>query len=293
VDAPSPSLTQAPVPHAPPRWLNVERVGLAAMLWPAVAVAAFVGPWIAVHGQYHAMEGLALAGWLALQVPLAWIALRFLDLRSPRAPRRGATLAGLLTAMLCGVLQTVPLSLCLGSAILLVAPSASIYSSEDMAIAMFCCAVAFPLGLWQGLLASAIFAHRRSPLDGVTRAVTRIGVRLAIPHVLLWTAIALLGGVLAHAAWLVPAALLPLAAVVFARARIAAQRRWLERVEAGAVRGWRVVDASHHPPETLARIAEEEEAEEPEARVLVATREPEAPFRDAEVEVPVAIVKNH
>jgi hypothetical protein len=273
--------------------MNVERVGLAAMLWPAVAVAAWGGTWIALDGQYRAMEGLALAGWLALEVPLAWVALRFLNLRSPRTARRGAALAGLLTAVLCGVLQTVPLSLCMGLAILLVAPSASIDSAHDMAMAVFFCAVAFPLGLWQGLLASAVFEHRRSPLDGVTRVITRIGVRLAVPHVLLWSAIALLGGMFARAAWLVPAALLPVAAVVFARSRIAAQRRWLEQVEAGAVRGWRVVDASHHPPETLARIAEEEEAEEPEARVLVATREPEAPFRDAEVEVPVAIVKNH
>ncbi len=92
--------------------------------------------------------------------------------------------------------------------------------------------------------------------------------------------------------WTLVAVGLPLAAVVWGVVRQRRWRRWLESVAAGQVPGWAVVDEVPRDVSQLAPVV----AGPPvrvapaKARVLVWTQATHSPFREAQVEMPLALV---
>ena len=147
-------------------------------------------------------------------------------------------------------------------------------------------------GAWQWSVAEVAIASRREPAhDAVDAAVRSLAAALATSHPALWIVMAIMGGDTPSAStlWMITAGLLPAAAASPSVLRLLARKRWVARVAAGLVEGWRVEEAAAFsdvaglvplgPSWIVGRPA-----------VLVATSRAAGPFRAAGRGVPVALV---
>jgi hypothetical protein len=167
--------------------------------------------------------------------------------------------------------------------------------SPDLAIAAFVLALslASPVVLLQGaLVAIAQRVLRRPGHDSRERVlVTTAACAAAMGAV--WPLGWLVGSREAATfpwAWTVVTVGVPVAGVAWAVARQIGWRRWLQAVAKGEIAGWAIVDHTARDVSTLAPVLASTASQGARTRVLVWTQPTATPFREAEMEVPVALV---
>lgn len=272
---PDPRLRRPPGPAA---WLNARRITAAGVFWPFLLLAVVAVP--ATGRADHApwLTAALTAGVLALHALGSWWA------SGARSVERGV----LRTLLLHG------LGIWAGTVALAAIPRGltveDVFMGFMVAIGLTT-VLAIPHGI---LLATAQRTLRRPGHDTRERVLVATGLAGALltsswpvaslldpasfgPFPVAWTLLAVAG---------------PLAAVVWGVTRRVGWRRWLRAVEAGEIAGWAVVDQS---PRDLSRlvpvVAGPRIALRPrKARVLVWTQPTPSPFREAEMELPVALV---
>ena len=264
----------------------MDGVALAALLWPAAT-------WLAIMmvAQLTSHSGtvatlLSSVTWLVAQVLVARVVLRGIETRdfACAADRVRAVLRSFV-----GQLLATSAAVAVFSAIeMMRMPDRSPLSwTLLLAMSLGVLFLSLPLAGWQAILAATVATRKQSPSHETTdRALVSLGAWLALPNALVWGWLPFFQANLALAVG--PAVLVPALLAAWAGVRLLRRRRWLARVAAGGVRGYRVVDVDGALPEVLPLVADT--AQDKRVRVLVATEEASDPYRGQAREEALALV---
>jgi hypothetical protein len=273
----------ARLPYGGPAWLTARHVAFAGLMVPGLAVGAVVlavdAPWTYSPTTAVVVAALGLAAQAATG--------RFVA----RAPTRPLVFVVALGA------QVVTAGVCcfalgLGHEASM-AESARRLDLLPFIAALEAAACGIPLGVWQGILGSAVYDERRAPsLESRDRLLMGLGSWTAAAGALAACLAALTDVWRAYTLpWGLTTILLPLIIAVAGSVNRRARRRWIASVAGEHEPGWRLVDGlpcavEDVPP--LPRLTHDPRGSD--HRVLVRTKRPGAPFRETDVLEPVALV---